>query len=221
MKKTMQLQTHCKSENLSSTKLPHKYVVIEKRPFYLKSRSAIFIVMLSVAVSLTSCSKEKADEVKAEEINTTMNKENSNTNARCRNGNYNLNPRTAWELEQARTATAKYRNIQNAINDGYTNINVDVENMGHHYMKSSLVDATFDIRHPEILVYHENDNGNMELGAVEYAVPLSQPAPQGFTGSQDVWNGSTEFQLWLLHAWVWTYNPDGVFNPNNPLVHIH
>lgn len=132
-----------------------------------------------------------------------------------------LNPTTRWELEEARKATEKYRDINKAIEDGYENIEVDVENMGHHYMKKDIVNGTFDFRHPEILVYHENDKGKMELGAVEYAVPITEPQPEGFTGSGDVWDHNEGFQLWLLHAWVWSYNPDGVFNPLNPLVHIH
>jgi len=132
-----------------------------------------------------------------------------------------LDPKTRWELEEARKATEKYRDINNAIADGYENIDVDVENMGHHYMKKAIVNGTFDFRKPEILVYHENEDGDMELGAVEYAVPITEPQPEGFTGSGDVWDHNEGFQLWLLHAWVWSYNPDGVFNPLNPLVHIH
>ena len=88
-------------------------------------------------------------------------------------------------------------------------------------MKPSLVDENFDPKNPEILVYNKDDNGNFQLVAVEYAVPLNLPMPQGFAGSADVWNGTSGFPLWLLHAWVWTYNPDGVFNPTNPLVHLH
>ena len=97
-------------------------------------------------------------------------------------------------------------------------------NMGHHYMKPALVDATFEIRKPEILVYNKNHEGNFELVAVEYAVPIDQSptvAPAGFTGSNDVWDRNTGFGLWLLHAWVWSYNPNGVFNPTNALVHLH
>ena len=62
-----------------------------------------------------------------------------------------------------------------------------------------------------------------KLVAVEYAIPLdlSVNAPTGFTGNLDVWKRDTFFQLWLLHAWVWEYNPLGVFNPTNPLVHSH
>ncbi len=90
-------------------------------------------------------------------------------------------------------------------------------------MKSTLVDATFDPRSPEILVYNKNEDGSIQLVAVEYAIPLelSRKAPQGFTGTLDKWDENTGFGLWLLHAWVWHYNPDGVFNPTNPLVHLH
>jgi hypothetical protein len=130
---------------------------------------------------------------------------------------------TSWELQQARAATARYRDLKNAKKDGYSNINVVVENMGYHYMKSEYVDATFDVRKPEILVYAQHDDGSYELVAVEYAVPLtlSANAPEGFSGSMDVWDENQGFGLWLLHAWVWSYNPDGVFHSTNPLVHLH
>lgn len=131
---------------------------------------------------------------------------------------------TLWELQQVRAATAKYRNIENAKKDGYVDIEVDVENMGHHFMKPSLVDGTFDLKQPEILVYNKNHEGQQELVAAEYAIPLDLSptvAPAGFAGTNDVWDHNTGFGLWLLHAWVWAYNPDGVFNPTNPTVHLH
>jgi hypothetical protein len=130
---------------------------------------------------------------------------------------------TAWELQQARAATARYRDIRNALKDEYVDISVIKENMGYHYMKVSEVDAIFDWRKPEILVYNKNHEGNFELVAVEYAIPLtlSTNAPEGFSGTDDVWDENHVFGLWLLHAWVWSYNPDGVFNPTNPLVHLH
>lgn len=135
-----------------------------------------------------------------------------------------LHWKTIWELWQARLATARYQNIQNAKDDGYVPIDVVVQNMGHHFMKNSLVDATFNYRKPEILVYNKKHNGKFELVAVEYAVPIPDSpnqAPAGFTGSADVWDYNTTFNLWLLHAWVWKYNPAGIFNPTNPLVHTH
>lgn len=132
-----------------------------------------------------------------------------------------LNKKTIWELQQTRAATARYLNLNNALADGYVDIAVDVENMGHHYMKASLVDEKFDFREPEILVYNKDKKGKAHLVAVEYAVPLNLPRPEGFTGNRDTWTGSTAFSLWLLHAWVWKYNPDGVFNPTNPLIDLH
>src|SRR5437867_3009206 len=70
-----------------------------------------------------------------------------------------MNPQTLWELQQARGATAKYRNISKAFDDGYADINVVVPNMGYHFMKADLVDPVFDVRHPEILVYNKNLDG--------------------------------------------------------------
>src|SRR5690348_6213446 len=37
---------------------------------------------------------------------------------------------TMWQLQQARAASAKYRNIDNAIKAGYVDIAVDVQHMG-------------------------------------------------------------------------------------------
>jgi hypothetical protein len=135
-----------------------------------------------------------------------------------------LSSQTIHELKEVQIATERYKNIQNAVADGYTDINVVVQNMGFHYMKASLADTIFDYRKPEILVYNKNHQGQVELVAVEYAVPLElrpEQAPQGFTGSNDVWKRDTGFGLWLLHAWIWSYNPQGVFNPTNPNVHLH
>ena len=59
--------------------------------------------------------------------------------------------------------------------------------------------------------------GKRRLVAVEYAVPLalSKRAPAGFMGRADQWDANQTFQLWTLHAWVYEFNPDGVFAPFN------
>ena len=132
-----------------------------------------------------------------------------------------LSFQTAWELQQARAATAKYKNIQNAFKDGYADIHVKASNMGYHFMREVIVDATFDYRQPEILVYNKDERGAFYLVAVEYAVPIDLPRPSGFTGDGDKWDNTSPFPFWLLHAWVWEYNPDGVFNATNRMVHVH
>jgi len=128
-------------------------------------------------------------------------------------------PNPDQQLEQARNATAKYLDIKQAFADGYANIHVVVPKMGHHYLKSTWLDATFDHQRPELLVYAAiPDTNHLQLVAVEYAVPtnLAATPPEGFDGKQDEWDRNDTFGLWTLHAWVWLPNPDGVFADTNP-----
>ncbi len=131
-----------------------------------------------------------------------------------------LSPQTKRELAAARQATARYHNINNAIADGYIDINVCFPNMGCHYLKPDILDAEFDAAKPEILVYADFGNGQPRLVALEYAVPtaLSATPPEGFTGNDDEWHRNETFGLWTLHAWIWYPNPDGMFAGNNPRV---
>ena len=126
------------------------------------------------------------------------------------------------ELAKVRSATEKYQTMDNAISDQYEDIDLFAVNQGWHYLKAGLVDEIFDMEKPEILVYAPGSSGVLVLVAVEYAVPvaLSPNAPDGFTGAEDVWEINTDFGLWVLHAWVWSDNPDGMFNPTNPLVPV-
>jgi hypothetical protein len=185
----------------------------------LKKVALFFCSTLFAAIVLISCRKEVAANSEAQAQTNSANSAGSE----FLNFYSNLPEQTSWELQQARAATAKYQNLDNAIRDGYSDINVIVPEMGFHYMRGENVDATFDFRKPELLVYNREEDGSAELVAVEYAVPLSlsASAPAGFTGNMDVWDHNTTFGLWLLHAWVWRYNPNGVFNPLNPTVHLH
>lgn len=199
MKKTDNTATQCSKKVLSN-------------PFF-------YLLLTAIGFFFTACQKNGLDKPAVE--SSTIENSKMNTDAIFISNYQGLSFTTAWELQQARAATSKYQNINNAIADGYADIAVDVQNMGHHYLNASLLDGTFDIRHPEILVYNRDDNGKQQLVAVEYAIPLNNPRPEGFTGSDDVWDGNTGFGLWLLHAWVWYNNPDGVFMPFNPLVQLN
>ena len=179
----------------------------------------ILSLILLVGLFFTSCKKDVSDKAPVqEEIQT------SSSSAKSMGfGNYTgLLPETVSELQQAKIATAKYNNFDNAINDGYQDINVIVPEMGYHYLKMDNLNSTFEYDKPEILVYNREENGRMKLVALEYAVPIDQSPnpPAGFTGNDDHW-AVYQGVLWTLHAWVWEYNPDGVFNPTNPLVHLH
>ena len=122
------------------------------------------------------------------------------------------------ELALAKSSTAKYHDIERALADGYTDLNLYIPNMGWHFLNPAYVDGNFEIDKPELLVYANKPGGGYRLVAVEYGVPLSFPTPDGFTGDEDVWSLNAGAGLWTLHAWVWLNNPDGVFHPHNTRV---
>ena len=145
----------------------------------------------------------------------------------CADGNSNayIKPQmpaaTILQLEAVRQATAKYLDVNAAVADGYVDINVFIPHMGWHYLKQSLVDDRFEATKPELLVYADDPcGGPRKLVAVEYGVPteLVNKAPQGFAGKPDAWNVVAMTNMWMVHAWVWEWNPDGVFNPTNSRV---
>ena len=130
-------------------------------------------------------------------------------------------PPAVLQLDEVRNATARYLDVDAAVKAGYVDIGLYMPNMGWHYMKDKLVDGRFDLTQPELLVYADDPcGGKRKLVAVEYAVPLSlsKRAPLGFAGNADEWSANQTFQLWTLHAWLFEYNPDGVFAPMNPRV---
>src|SRR5262245_30909309 len=129
---------------------------------------------------------------------------------------------TQEELRQARRATARYHDIEQAIADGYENFSLYESGEGHHYVKFSLIDGIFDPTQPEMLLYSPvPGEERLELAGVEYLVPisLSPNAPAGFTGDADEWRDDMEgFGLWELNVWIWLHNPDGMFADRNPRV---
>jgi len=185
--------------------------------------TSVLVLVAIVSALLGGCQKGAKTQTDSESLPENINK--ANADLEVLNYYKGLDPQTLHELQQARAATAKYQNIENAFADGYADINLVMPNMGYHFMRAELVDSIFDPRRPELLVYNKNDNGNFDLVAVEYAVPINPQSlhvpPEGFTGDADVWDFNTlNTGLWTLHAWVWKNNPDGVFNPTNPLVQV-
>lgn len=130
-------------------------------------------------------------------------------------------PQAVLQLDEVRNANAKYLDEQKALDDGFVDIGLFMPNMGWHYRKLNRVDGRFDPLRPEFLVYADDPcGGKRRLVAVEYVVPfeLAARAPQGFSGRADQWDANQTFQLWTLHAWLYEYNPDGVFAAFNPRV---
>jgi hypothetical protein len=199
------------------------YIITEKHDQSTWNASPLlYLVVMLGALFFAGCQKEgkiQPDVLGSENIN------KANADMEVLTYYKGLDKQTLKELQQARAATAKYQNIKNAFADGYADINLVMPNMGYHFMKSAFVDSVFNPRNPELLVYNKNENGSFELVSVEYAIPINPQsphvAPEGFTGDADVWDFNTlNTGLWTLHAWVWKNNPEGVFNPTNPLVQV-
>jgi len=172
-------------------------------------RSYVLIFLFSVGLILSGCKDQSSVEPLADE--------NSNPGTLLK---YDVPNVVHDELQALKAATAKYNDINKAIADGYVDINVVIPQMGHHYLKAAFLNATFDLTRPEFLVYELRDNGHFKLVAVEYGVPLTLAAvpPSGFTGDLDVWVRNEDAGIWALHAWIWEFNPNGVFAPFNPNV---
>jgi hypothetical protein len=187
----------------------------------VRNTSTFYLSVLLGVFVFTGCKKHDVNApcMEAEQVG----KEDKNDDAALSEHCTGLSGQTLNELRAAREATAKYLDIQNAYDDGYADINVVMPNMGYHFMKSEIVNPVFEVSKPELLVYNKDADGAFQLVAVEYAVPIDatpNAAPEGFTGSADVWDRNTDFGLWLLHAWVWKFNPAGVFHNTNPRVHV-
>ncbi len=124
------------------------------------------------------------------------------------------------DLARARAGTALYHDIGTALADGFTPIGGCValpegQAMGFHYRLVSRIDQTVDPAEPELIIYLPNEDGELELVAVEYIVPFtgSNPAPELFG---QTFHYSAVRNRYELHAWLWRNNPDGIFADYNP-----
>lgn len=128
------------------------------------------------------------------------------------------------ELAKLRASIAPYHNFELAYAAGYTlEVTGYRSQMGFHYLNPALLDDTFEVSKPELLLYIPGPNGKLRFVGVEYAIPIEDlnnppPVPEGFTGDADQWVINTEFKLWTLHAWVGLHNPNGIFASRNPNV---
>lgn len=129
------------------------------------------------------------------------------------------------DLETLRSVTSAYQSFQTATADGWsTKITACMASttggMGFHYGKTALIDGTVRVEEPELLLYEPDQNGKLNLVAVEYIVPYAahakSDAPPVLFGQQFKQNDT--FQLWGLHVWAWKDNPNGLYADWNPSV---
>jgi hypothetical protein len=134
------------------------------------------------------------------------------------------------DLARVRAATARYHRVEVAEAAEYVNVNVgecvahpELGAMGYHFVNFGLVDLELDPLQPEILVYAPGPNGQLRLGAVEYAVPIAPwDAIHGTDNPPMVLgqhlHAAPHLGLYVLHAWIWRTNPAGIFEDWNPRV---
>jgi hypothetical protein len=142
-------------------------------------------------------------------------------------------------VECARAGTERYKDRSRAVQDGYRRIGRDFPGMGEHWIRISRVfDGEFDAARPEVLNYVDI-KGTPILVGVGYALPLlpGERAPRGPAG-EEAWHdhfrtveeetllphhhthGTTTVsaRIAMMHAWIWSANPDGVFAADNWLI---
>jgi hypothetical protein len=134
------------------------------------------------------------------------------------------------ELTDLKRATAKYHLLDNALKDGFVAFSLDPDDpntptcfdspgggMGVHYVRN--IDGVVDANDPEAMVYEIKPNGQTKLVAVEYIVPATEvdaANPPMLYGH--MFHPHSFLPVYILHVWVWTANPDGMFADFNPNV---
>ncbi|MCR9288750.1 MAG: hypothetical protein NXI23_15345 [Bacteroidetes bacterium] len=138
---------------------------------------------------------------------------------------FNQSEIEVWEMEieQARAATANYLDFDVAWSEGRIDASGYVPNMGHHYLNPQLADETFELLKPEFILYVPDEEGNMQMVAIEYGIVPSDPEnpgnpPEGYTGDEDEWHFNEMIGMWTLHVWLQLENPDGIFAAHNTAI---
>lgn len=133
------------------------------------------------------------------------------------------------ELGEVRGAVARFHRVEAAMEADWGLVpglddcfESEEGGMGIHYIDASRLDTTLDPRRPEALVYNRLPNGNLRLGAVEYIVPAVAWANEGHADPPTMFGEpfhlNSQLGVYVLHAWIFTRNPDGVFKDWNPRV---
>lgn len=105
-----------------------------------------------------------------------------------------------------------YQDVDRATASGYLNTHECVPGMGIHFVNPALVDDEVSVSEPEVLVYAWNDQGELELVAIEY---VSTEAFE-LLGSHSHYNPALDANA--MHAWFFLPNQDGLTADFNPRI---
>lgn len=137
----------------------------------------------------------------------------------------------AAELTKARDVTETYATVAEAERAGYRAVTPYLPLIGAHYMRFVIVDGTFELEQPEMLLYDGTKMSSRIVGLSYYV--RGDKEPNGFAGPNDHWHRhiglcvdtenpfvvgdeqTTEEQCrrrggmkvegadgWMVHAWV-------------------
>jgi hypothetical protein len=137
-------------------------------------------------------------------------------------------------LHALQEATAKYRDLNVALADGFVSGPVDAgvcltspEGVrGYHYSSMDRLLAPLDLTKPAVLIYQPRESGGLKLVAVEFfeedfdaGAPVDTDRPsfgtQPFEGPLPSFAPGMPIH-YALTAWVWQHNPAGTFAHWNP-----
>ena len=158
---------------------------------------------------------------------------------------HRLNRSDFFDLWRAAVATARFHSLEQAGRGGYAlpdapaPLHECISNgsqgaMGFHYINGSLLNLNLDPTKPQALVYAPDKNGKKHLAALEFVV-FQDPWNAAHPGTMPELFGqmfmpvnaapghgsNTVFDIppfYMLHVWLWDFNPSGLFNPWNPRV---
>ena len=137
---------------------------------------------------------------------------------------------TTAMLNALRAVVEPFKDIEVAQSAGWNLVegldycfdNPGVGGMGIHYINVDLLDTTLDPLKPEAMVYHYGPNGELTLGAVEWIVPADAWDAEGHGRLPEVMGHHLHLNealgVYVLHAWIFTENPAGIFEDWNPNV---
>lgn len=136
-------------------------------------------------------------------------------------------------VARARLATERYKDITVAVADNYVRVGPDFPAMGEHWVNGELIMKGGMDPRPAILTYVMVGGRPALLGAV-YALVLhrgEQPPPipagaqwhdhvgtideESLLFGHDHMAGDEDVRLAVMHAWIWTPNPAGMFATDN------
>lgn len=137
-------------------------------------------------------------------------------------------------IKIVRDATARFQDVSVAKAEGYSLLfgcvsGPDEGAMGMHFVNAEILNSgIIDPRHPQILLYEPQPNGQLKLTGADFLVFASSwdaahpnDPPQIMGQLFQFFDAPNRFGLppfYTLHVWAWKSNPNGSFVNWNPKV---